>query len=219
MPKTMFPSRRGFTLLELVIVMAIIMILSGLGVVMARDMIPSWRTQRAAKDFAQSLEEARALAILHDREAKVEVTDYDPSPYADADTYGAWAVSVGNLAHNATFFDVLPFEDASGTDSYQGEGITDLQKGGNRHMKGVSLEKPDVASIVFDPRGWVANDNSDFTHSAGGAMEFSFVNVVAQDQDDGWKVLVFRGGMIRLEPTHGKGFDNLGGGTEEQSGY
>ncbi len=204
MPKSMFQSRRGF---------------SGLGVIMARDMIPSWRTRHAATSFAEDLEEARALAILHDREAVVEVTDYDPAPYADSATYGAWAVSVGDASHNATFFDVLPFEETTGVDAYHGEGLHDIQKGGNLYLKGVSMLKPDVATIVFDPRGWVANDNSDFTHSDGGAMEFVFVNTVADDQNDAWKVLVFRGGMIRLAPTHGKGFDNLGGGIEEQSGY
>lgn len=215
----MFRSRRGFTLLELVIVTAVILILSGLGVVMAREMIPSWRTKAAAQKFEQDLHEARALAILHDRETMVEVTDYDASPYGDNVNYGAWQVSVGNLANNATFFDVLPFEDSTGVDSYQGEGRTDLQKGGNDHHKGASLLEPDAPKIVFDPRGWVANDVTDFTHSEGGALEFTFVNTTADDQDDGWKVLVFRGGMVRLVPTRADVFENLGGGTAEQSGY
>ena len=155
------------------------------------------------------------MAILHDREAKVEIIDFDPDPYNDGVNYGHYQVSIGDAGVNSSFFDVLPFEDSSGTDNGQGQGDHNFGKDGNKEMGSVSLVEPDADELIFDPRGWVTNGVADFTESDSGAIEYVFVN--KRDADDAWSVLIFRGGMVRMEATKGRKFSSNTGGTSSQS--
>lgn len=207
--------RKGFTLLEMMIVLGIISILAALGVVNATKIMPSWRTKATAAKFADHVREARTLAILHDREARVEITDFDASPEADGDNFGAYTVAIGNQNANSTFWDVLPFEDTLLTDDGQGEGTHDFGKNSKNRQRSVALVQPSVDTVTFDPRGIVTNGAGDFTHSDGGAIVFTFAN--KQDANDKWDVLVFRGGMIRLEAHKGRKYDSHEGGTATQS--
>lgn len=207
--------RKGFTMIEMMIVMSIVAILTAAGIYSSQTIMPSWRTKQAASTFANNVNEARSLAILHDRETKVEIMAYDSDPYNDGINYGHYQISVGNASINADFFDVLPFEDSDGTDLGQGTGDIDFGKGGRHELGSVSLVQPDTDEVTFDPRGWVTNDATDFTHSDSGAIEFIFVN--KRDSNDQWSVLVFRSGMVRMEATKGRKFSSNEGGTERYS--
>jgi len=207
--------RKGFTMIELMIVMSIVSILTAAAIFSSRTIMPSWRTHQAAKNFAAHVEEARALAIMHDREAMVEIIDSDSDPTDEGFGAGHYQVSVGNKNMDADFWDVLPFEDSDGTDNGQGEGDFDFGKDGRHELGGVTLVEPDTDQLVFDPRGFVANDASDFTHSESGAIEYVFMN--KRDTADAWSVLIFRGGMVRLENAKGRQFESNGAGTGTQS--
>ena len=96
-----------------------------------------------------------------------------------------------------------------------GCGDFDFGDGGRHELGSVSLVQPDTDEIIFDPRGWLTNDATDFTHSESGAVEYVFIN--KRDEDDTWSVLVFRGGMVRMEAYKGRKFQSNTGGTEQYS--
>ena len=50
-------ARRGFTILELVIVVAIVLILTAVGIVQSQEMVPRFRTRRAAITFSSKADE------------------------------------------------------------------------------------------------------------------------------------------------------------------
>ncbi|HJN73740.1 MAG TPA: type II secretion system protein [Myxococcota bacterium] len=208
--------QKGFTMIELMIVMSLVAILTAAGIFTSKNVMPSWRTKQAASDFADRTREARMLAILLDRETKVEIIDYDSSTGSGSEgttAYGHYQVSVGDAAADSTFFDVLPFEDTSGTDVGKGEGDFDFGYGGRHELRSVSLAEPSTDEIIFDPRGWLTNSATDFTHSESGAVEYVFVN--KRRVEDSWSVLVFRSGMVRMEHNGGREFSSNSGGTEQ----
>lgn len=188
----------GFTLLELMIVVAIIAILSALGIGGIRELIPSFRTRRAAHEFAAALENARIVAMLENRETRVAVTNWDADPTTDLDTsYGAYEIAVGNRMMGSTSWDVLPYE--GGSDTNQSEGLVDFSTSSGKGIRGVSIAEPDVTEVTFNARGWLSNSDDDL--SATGYLDFVFVNKIAQERDvtDQWVVRVYRGGMVRVE--------------------
>ncbi|MCB9793103.1 MAG: GspH/FimT family pseudopilin [Alphaproteobacteria bacterium] len=210
--------RRGFTLLELMIVLAIISIFAAMGITELSELIPRFRARKAANTFAAHLEHARQLAMLHNRETQVEVIDFDTT-LADASTYGGrWQISVGNRSVGSTDWDVLPFEEGTSVDVGQGEGDFDIGEGGNIQARYVALNQPAVDAVVFNPRGWLANSNADF--GGVGYITFTFTNQMALAQsgvDDSYVVRVYRGGMVRVEPTLGRGYDNDSAGYDPRT--
>lgn len=65
------PSRRGFTLLELAVVLAIIVILSGIAIPNISDLLASTRLQNAAAQMVQDLKEVHDDAVLYQQDLRV----------------------------------------------------------------------------------------------------------------------------------------------------
>lgn len=215
----MFRTRRGFTLIELMIVVAIIVALAALGLGSLQELVPRFRARRAAYDLAEAIGQARDLAILHGRETRVTLVDYDPA-WEDPDSAnrGSWTVAVGNRTMNSTAWDLLPFDSLSdGVDDDASEGTYDLSISGQQYLKGVSLVEPDITDITFTPRGWLGNDPTDIL--TGGFVELKMANKVAigRGVDDYWVVRIYRGGMVRVEPSQGDVYENDDGGLDEHT--
>lgn len=210
---TLCRTRRGFTLLELMIVLGIISIFAALGLSELSELIPRFRARKAANQFAAHLEHARQLAMLHNRETRVVVVDWDTS-LTDASTYaGRWQISVGNRSVASTDWDILPIETGTG-DAFTGEGDFDIGPNGNLEARAVGLDQPAVDTVTFNPRGWLANSNADF--GAVGYIQFDFHNQMALATggvEDIYYVRVYRGGMVRVESSLGRGYTN------DNSGY
>lgn len=207
--------RRGVTLVEIAIVVAIIGVLAAIGAALLNELIPSWRTRRAAMDFAASADEARAMAVADNVQYRVYFTETDSDPSTGALNYGEYWVQRGNAPSHSTSWDTLPV-DMSGTDNMQEEGHVNIQKDAEDSLPGVSLETPGSAlagvdtwgdSLVFNPRGNLDNPATDFTCDANndgnndGYVCVKFVNkrALANGREDSWTVLVSRGGMTRLQ--------------------
>lgn len=210
--------REAFTLVELMIVIGLIVVLAAIGVSSLSELVPRFRAKDAAEQFAADVERLRTLAIMNDRETRLVVTDYDTNPYTPGAGAGAWELYVGNKNLNSTFWDMLPYEGTKGTDANTGEGSRDLSAGTYK-VKNVGLVEPDVSAIVFNARGWVANDASDFAYSSNASsIDYVFSNKAqAGGIEDTYTVKIFRGGMVRVEAGLGNQFEAHEGGTAEAS--
>jgi prepilin-type N-terminal cleavage/methylation domain-containing protein len=212
--------RRAFTLIELMIVVGLIVVLAALGVGAISELVPRFRARQAAEQFAGDVEMMRMMAIMNDRETRIVVTDYDTDPSTGRYGTGAWSLSVGNRARNSTFWDHLPPHGTSGVDSYTGEGTRDLASG-TYAAKNVAMAEPDVTTIVFNARGWVNNDASDFGYSSNASsIDFEFTNkasATGSSNPDNYTVKVFRGGMVRIEAGLGNEFTTHSAGTSAAS--
>jgi prepilin-type N-terminal cleavage/methylation domain-containing protein len=214
--------RQGFTLLELAVVIAIIMVLTSVGIIMSQDLVPRYRTRKAALTFVAKVNECRMVAIRANRECSIELLEgEDEGAHGDLDTQsGLYWIAVGDGSSNSSSWDVLPmdsFED--GVDDTTAEGVIDLTDEDSQHYaRRVSLQTwptiggPGVGNtdrIVFDPRGWVTNPFSDF--DSQGHLAVTFVNKLAHSKDlrDDFTVYISRGGMARLVTNHHNSYEGL----------
>jgi prepilin-type N-terminal cleavage/methylation domain-containing protein len=63
---------KGFTLVELMVVVAIMGILAGIGSLAIVNTLPSYNLTRAARDMVSSLRKARSMAIKYNRDVLIE---------------------------------------------------------------------------------------------------------------------------------------------------
>ncbi len=195
-------ARRGFTLIELVLVVGIFLVVTLLGFGMTRDTMPRYRTKKGATQFAGHVSLCRMLAIETNKECRILMSDFDASPASlSASGEGKYYIQIGNKDLNATEFTTLP------TDSIKEQGTWDISDSGQNKLRRVSILEWDTISgtsaagsnsIVFSPRGFLTNAASDFND---GYITISFVNKVAYSKgiSDIFRVRIARTGMTRVE--------------------
>jgi prepilin-type N-terminal cleavage/methylation domain-containing protein len=224
------PSRRptksaGFTILELMIVVAIVLILTAIGIVQSKEMVPRFRTRRAAKTFAGLVNQCRAMAIQTNRECSVFLVDYDSNLSDLTSNTGAYWVGVGDESSGSTNWDYLPADMlADGGDDDISIGVVDLGDDTNpyyaKHVGmdtwGAGLTGPGTGNsdrIVFDSRGFVINPAADF--GADGTIQLTFVNKVARSKGvvEDFTVTISRSGMTRVDNSVNARFDTTTSGT------
>jgi len=208
-------ARRGVTLVEIAIVVALIGILAAIGAGMMTELMPSWRTRRAAREFAAQASQARSMAIADNVQYRIWLEETDPDPTTSATNHGIYWVQKGDLAAHSTAWNTLPVE-MTGVDDLQGEGYVNIQKDAEDSLPWVSIEAlPDTLagtdswtdSIIFNPRGMLDNPASDYDcdingdSSADGYICVTFVNQKAalSGKTDEWIVAISRAGAVRLQ--------------------
>jgi prepilin-type N-terminal cleavage/methylation domain-containing protein len=194
--------RRGFTLIELVLVVAIFLVVTLLGFGMTRDTMPRYRAKKAATRFAGHVSLCRMLAIETNKECRILLSDYDSSPASlSTGNEGKYYIQMGNKDLNADEFETLP------TENIGEQGTWDIAKGSDDYLRRVSILEWDTISgstsagsnsIVFSPRGFLTNPAGDFN---SGYITISFVNKIAYSKgiSDIFKVNITRTGTTRLE--------------------
>lgn len=215
----------GFTILELVVVVAIVMILTAIGIVQSQDMVPRFRTRRAAVTFSSLVNQCRALAIQTNRECAIWLLDYDSALDDLSSNAGAYWVGIGNRSAGSTTWDYLPPDSlADSSDDDVSQGLVDIGDDTNqyyaRHVGmatwGAGLSGPGTGNtdrIVIDPTGFVINPVTDFDST--GHIVLSFVNKVARKEGrvEDYYVRVSRSGMTRVDQSANERFSTFVGGT------
>ena len=116
-------SRRGFTLLEIAIVVAVIGILSALAVINGESLLPDVRTKEAAREFAKYVDYMRMTALRNNRETRICMDTYDSSPASlSSANQGKYILYVGNKSTNSSSWDLMPgdlYDNSADDDSSQ----------------------------------------------------------------------------------------------------
>jgi prepilin-type N-terminal cleavage/methylation domain-containing protein len=195
-------AQRGFTLIELVLVVAIFLVVTVIGFGMTRDTMPRYRAKKGALQFAGHVSMCRMLAIETNLECRILMADFDASPgNLSAGEKGKYFIQIGNKDLNADEFDTLP------TDDINEKGTWDIGTGSTDKLRRVSIMEYETISgpssagsnsIVFSPRGFLTNPAGDFND---GYITISFVNKVAYSKgiSDIFRVHIGRTGMTRIE--------------------
>lgn len=213
-------------MLELMVVVAIIMVLTAAGIGMSSDLVPRYRTRRAAKQFAATVQHCRALAIRSNKECSVWMVSSDGSLSDLTSNDGVYWVAMGDASNNSSNWDILPVDSVSdGSDDDSSLGIIDISDSTSSHYaRHVSISPwnaitgPGVGNsnrIVFDPRGFLRNPVGDFDNN--GNISITFVNKKARQNGttEDFVVDISRAGMTRLSSTVNPVYDSLTSGTTE----
>jgi len=205
--------RTGFTLIEVLIVVALFGVLAAIGWGSTRDQMPRYRLIRASKGLKGDLVNLKNLAVLTNRETRLLLVS-SPGDCDEVDVYGGqWHLQAGDRSRGSDNWEFLPIDtEVEGEDEERGEGEVNLAEGGNRQQKDVCLESwgdirgpgsGNADAIVFSPRGWLRNPATDFDGS--GYMELTLTNQAAAQKgvEDKVKILVSRAGMVKMHSTLG----------------
>jgi prepilin-type N-terminal cleavage/methylation domain-containing protein len=221
--------RRGFTVLELVIVLTLLSVISALAWGSIRSQLPRYRLVRAANELAEDVANLRMTAISNNLETRFLVERTDRQLNDLATWGGAWRLQAGNASSNSSRWEDLPIDATrDGSDDQRGEGAIDMGPGGNRSIRGVAFDvvgrltgpaHSNSNAVVFTPRGWVANPAEDFDSS--GYITFRLVNKYALDRglEEEIHVRIARSGYVRLESSLGGDVRGEAVGTAGSSTY
>ena len=204
--------RAGFSLLELVVVLAIILIAALIGAGSIQPYLPRFRMVSVAKRMQSDLRMLQSLAMQTGRQARMRLV----APVGDCGDHGAWGggwvKELGNRSAGSTDWDVLPPDAlADGRDDDQSTGVYDFSDGGNHPARNVCLNEWDAIagpgagsadSLVFSPRGSLANPVTDFPD---GTIRITLSNQAAAREGvtDQVHVVVSAAGWTGLESTQG----------------
>lgn len=160
-------SRRGVSLLEMAIVIAIISVLAAIGAGMISKTLPRWRTREAAYEFGAAVSHARELATIEATEYRVAVTTFDMLP-GDGTGGGAYLVQRGDAPANSSAWDTLPLDIDGVVDDSQG--ITDIGPGGKDELPGVGIRYNTNGGgvTVTTSSGWDTGGGGGGTGGGGG---------------------------------------------------
>lgn len=210
-------ARRGFTLIELMIVVAIFSILAVVGFGLTRNTMPRYRAKRGAEQFAANVATCRMVAIRSGAECRILMSDFDDSPATiTSGNAGVYYIQLGNKSVQSDEFETLP------TSLMEVNGTWDITEDSTDYLRNVSIMEWDTIngttgagsnSIVFSPRGFVANPSSDFS---SGYITIQFVNKIAYADgiQDIYKVQIARSGMTRIvNPLMGDRYPSANHGT------
>ncbi len=220
--------QQGFSLLEMMIVLAIIGVLTSVGYVIAKDIVPQYRTRMAAMDFANHIEQCRNLAVSSGRRCRIVMLAGEiATQLEDLDSNtGKYQI---DLEIDGGGWDTLPVDTITDSvDDNASTGVIDISSTSANGFKHVAIldwgtilgpGSDNDDAIVFDTRGFVANPTSDFT---SGLITITFVNKVAESRGspDRWAVHITRAGVAHLDSSRSTKDDNVtSGGTASNTTY
>ena len=220
--------RPGFTVIELAVVLAVIVVLAGLTHGSVKDLLPRYRMVQVAKEFRNDIHALRFTAIEQNREVRVRMVAADSNwSNAGPDTVGEWWLQVGNKSLRSNIWDTLPADmEMDGSDDQAGLGRVEISYRGEDNVVGVSLKpwgqlsgpgSQNSDSIVFSPRGYVINPASDFDTDGYITLTLVHKRASAYGLDDSVDIRIARSGMVRMESSLGPEEMNSGAGVAQNT--
>lgn len=184
--------RAGFTLIEMMVVVALFAIFAVLAYPSLTPLIPRFRLNRAVAEFTSEVQNARMMAIAEATEYRVCLGDLDGDPDNPAanSTRGSYTIEKGNAM--------------SGSNTWSAYKSVFFIHSGDNYHNGVSLVfwtpigGPGVGNencMILSPKGWLDNPASDFD---GGFIYIHFRNKVASPLEDIRTVRISRGCSTQL---------------------
>lgn len=216
--------RQGFSLIEVMMVIAIIGVLTAIGYGLAQDLIPQYRTRQAAMEFSNAVSNCRNLAVQSGQRCRVQLLVADPDLDDLSNNIGRYQVDVE--MGPGLGWDVLPMDsEADNTDDDQSAGLVDLDRSAVNGLRHVAIAdwgsivgpgSGNADSLVFDTRGFLLNPDDDFAAdgSSDGQISITFVNKVAEAKGspDRWSVRINRAGLTQLDSSRRASDNSSSGG-------
>jgi prepilin-type N-terminal cleavage/methylation domain-containing protein len=202
---------RGYTLIEMAVVFAILGIIAGLGWSNMSNFFPRFHTNQAATSLKTDLMVLRKMAVESNRETRLRFISHGGSCSASSVGGGSWEMSIGDKSIGSTSWDLLPEDTVEdNVDDDQALALRTINRNSNSSATNVCLENwgaiqgPAINSannkdaIVFSPRGWLRNPSGDF--SQNGFIEIVLHNLEALRGQLVHKVTVqiASSGMVRI---------------------
>ena len=203
--------RRGYTLLEVAVVIAILGIVTTIGWSSMGSFFPRYQTNQTAKQLKADLFLLRKMSVESNRETRLRFLNHGGDCTDSLNGGGSWELSIGNKSIGSTTWDLLPEDSLVDlTDDDQSLGIREIDRNNNSSSKNVCLQEwgtilgPGLNgtnnnnSIVFSPRGWLRNPSSDFSNN--GFIEAVIHNLQAMRDDLEYKITlqIASSGMVRV---------------------
>jgi hypothetical protein len=205
--------RARFSLIELVITMAIFTALAGLGAWGGKNVVARWQTRSMAYRVKADLERCRAIAIQYGNYCRIKITLYDNllgTANASKGTYLIqWCnTTLGDTYAAGTCWDTLPIDKADWrSGSQKVEGTINFATMAKKKVSisgfgGATGDPHNIAwtnpvtnddAIVFDSYGALANPAANYTED--GHLYIDIANKYAARADDILECYVVRAGI------------------------
>ena len=173
--------RARFTLIEMVVTMAIFMALAGLGAFGAKNMVPRWQTRAMAYRVKADLERCRAIAIQHGNYCRLKIFAFDNTLGTNNFAKGQYRIQWCNTTTGRTYaagtcWDTLPIDLPDTQGGSQGQGFVNFATmakkvsitgygGATGDPRNIAWTNPTFNddSIVFDSYGALVNPPANYT--------------------------------------------------------
>jgi prepilin-type N-terminal cleavage/methylation domain-containing protein len=150
----------GFTLYEVIIVLIVLLVVSGIVVPSVTGLLPSVRVRKAGEELLSTIAKARDDSVLTSRRFRIVFTqepagyrlEYEPDPMSEPATFraspGDWGVASA-LPEGVTFASL----EGAGTDSETSEEVLEFSPDGTAAAMTIVLahENGDQVTIEIDP--------------------------------------------------------------------
>lgn len=199
---------RGFTLIELVITIAIFSAIAALAAWGGKGVIPMWQTRAMAYKLQSDLVKCRALALQNGNYCRVKLTGETSTSWSNTKVgAGKWQVQYcntrsGDIYEDGSCWDTLPIDAPDTSFTLKGEGTIDMgDKNNDYYAKWTSINgfggldnaQQDLQwmtisanddAIVFDYRGRCVNPSTNYGEpDAGNRIYVNVVNKFRKETD------------------------------------